>query len=193
MTEADEILAKSLTQEFLVGGELPSLIAAYEAFAKKAITAARTQCGQRETTRSFVNELGNQIRITIEGPTSTSENTLTISEAGHLREALSEAVPLAWRYRHRDWDPASPWSLCNEYPREHVGMGGRVIEPLGPFVSAATLLKLRSTAAMLYQNCLSYVGEHRTGSDALPGWLADAKKDIDAAFLAANRGISHDD
>ncbi len=39
--------------------------------------------------REFINELGNRIRITIEGPTSISENTLTGMEAGHLSEMLT--------------------------------------------------------------------------------------------------------
>ena len=42
------------------------------------------------TTREFTNELGNAIRITIEGPTSTSENILTPMEVGQLRGALNE-------------------------------------------------------------------------------------------------------
>jgi hypothetical protein len=42
--------------------------------------------------RSFVNELGNQIKITIEGPDSTSENTLTKMEAMHLCDALARAL-----------------------------------------------------------------------------------------------------
>lgn len=40
--------------------------------------------------REFTNELGNAIRITIEGPASTSENILTPMEASKLREALNE-------------------------------------------------------------------------------------------------------
>lgn len=40
------------------------------------------------TVREFTNELGNRIRITIEGPTSTSENVLTPMEASELRQAL---------------------------------------------------------------------------------------------------------
>jgi hypothetical protein len=39
--------------------------------------------------REFTNELGNRIRITIEGPTSTSENILTPLEAQELRAALA--------------------------------------------------------------------------------------------------------
>jgi hypothetical protein len=42
--------------------------------------------------RSFVNELGNQIKITIEGPDSTSENTLTKMEAMHLCHVLAQAL-----------------------------------------------------------------------------------------------------
>ena len=42
------------------------------------------------TVRTFTNELGNPIKITIEGPASTSENTLTRLEAGQLLAALSE-------------------------------------------------------------------------------------------------------
>jgi hypothetical protein len=36
------------------------------------------------------NELGNHIKITIEGPASTSENILTIDEAKALRDSLNE-------------------------------------------------------------------------------------------------------
>jgi hypothetical protein len=36
------------------------------------------------------NELGNRITITIEGPSSTSENTVTIEEAKALRDSLNE-------------------------------------------------------------------------------------------------------
>lgn len=42
--------------------------------------------------REFVNELGNRIKITIEGPLSTSENTLTHLEAVHLSDALAAAI-----------------------------------------------------------------------------------------------------
>ena len=38
--------------------------------------------------RSFINELGNLIKITIEGPSSTSENTLTLMEGERLRDML---------------------------------------------------------------------------------------------------------
>ena len=43
--------------------------------------------------RRFRNELAREIRITIEGPSSISENTLTPAEAAHLRDALVEAIP----------------------------------------------------------------------------------------------------
>jgi hypothetical protein len=42
------------------------------------------------TVREFTNELENRIRITIEGPTSTSENVLTPMEVRELRGALDE-------------------------------------------------------------------------------------------------------
>ena len=44
---------------------------------------------QGATVREFVNELGNRIRITIEGPTSISENVLTPAEVDELGTALS--------------------------------------------------------------------------------------------------------
>lgn len=44
--------------------------------------------GTPTTIREFTNELGNRIRITIEGPTSTSDNTLTTMEARELHKAL---------------------------------------------------------------------------------------------------------
>lgn len=43
-------------------------------------------------TREFTNELGNRIRITIEGPSSTSENVLTVLEAVMLRGALESVL-----------------------------------------------------------------------------------------------------
>lgn len=43
----------------------------------------------RRTGCQFTNELGNAIRITIEGPTSTSENVLTPMEVEKLRGALN--------------------------------------------------------------------------------------------------------
>lgn len=44
--------------------------------------------------REFTNELGNRIKITIEGPASTAENILTRVEAGELKAALDgHAVP----------------------------------------------------------------------------------------------------
>lgn len=51
---------------------------------------ARAEAADGEVVREFVNELGNAIRITIEGPTSTSENVLTPMEVGQLRGALNE-------------------------------------------------------------------------------------------------------
>jgi hypothetical protein len=49
---------------------------------------------QQDTVSEFTNELGNAIRITIEGPTSTSENVLTPMEVDRLRQALnSHATP----------------------------------------------------------------------------------------------------
>lgn len=42
--------------------------------------------------REFTNELGNAIRITIEGPTSTSENVLTPMEFQELRAAINTAL-----------------------------------------------------------------------------------------------------
>lgn len=44
-------------------------------------------------TRQFVNEHAREIKITIEGPNSLSENTLTEMEARHLSDALNEALP----------------------------------------------------------------------------------------------------
>lgn len=46
-------------------------------------------------TRQFVNEHAREVKITIEGPGSLSENTLTEMEARHLRDALNEALPPA--------------------------------------------------------------------------------------------------
>lgn len=50
------------------------------------------------TTREFTNELGNAIKITIEGPTSTSENVLTPMEVKELLSSLvthhSQSAPV---------------------------------------------------------------------------------------------------
>lgn len=43
----------------------------------------------RITSREFDNELGNRIRITVEGPTSTCVSDLTPGEASELRDALN--------------------------------------------------------------------------------------------------------
>lgn len=50
----------------------------------------QSQVGAHTTVRAFTNEIGNAIKITIEGPTSISENTLTRTEADELRQALVE-------------------------------------------------------------------------------------------------------
>lgn len=57
--------------------------------------AARGQvkCHKGAVVREFENEIGNRIKITIEGPTSTSENILTPMEATELRRALIAAAP----------------------------------------------------------------------------------------------------
>lgn len=61
----------------------------------------------KHTASEFTNELGNAIRITIEGPTSTSENVLTPMEAAKLRGALNEhatqaPAPVAGRFVSAD-------------------------------------------------------------------------------------------
>lgn len=56
------------------------------AAAPGAATAAREQ---EAVKREFTNELGNAIRITIEGPSSASENVLTPKETEQLRAALN--------------------------------------------------------------------------------------------------------
>lgn len=43
----------------------------------------------RPAVREFINELGNRIKITIEGPFSVSENILTPMETAELAAALS--------------------------------------------------------------------------------------------------------
>jgi hypothetical protein len=57
--------------------------------------AARGQvrCHKGAMVREFENEIGNHIKITIEGPTSTSENILTPMEVTELRRALIAAAP----------------------------------------------------------------------------------------------------
>ena len=68
---------------------------------------AASKAQPKGTVSEFTNELGNSIRITIEGPTSTSENVLTPMEAAKLRGALNEhatqapapvaGLPAGWR------------------------------------------------------------------------------------------------
>lgn len=59
---------------------------------RRAIWSAMLAAVPPAAVRQFTNELGNAIRITIEGPTSLSENTLTPMEADQLRGALNEAA-----------------------------------------------------------------------------------------------------
>lgn len=66
------------------------------------VNAAQRLAGQAQAApaieREFTNELGNRIRITIEGPTSTSENILTPREVQELTAALNgQAAPAADR------------------------------------------------------------------------------------------------
>lgn len=58
--------------------------------ALRTALASRPNVQPKHTACEFTNELGNAIRITIEGPTSTSENVLTPMEAAKLRSALNE-------------------------------------------------------------------------------------------------------
>ena len=56
---------------------------------------APSRRGERDATlRKFTIELGNRIKITIEGPSSVSENVLTQREAHELRDALIAAIPV---------------------------------------------------------------------------------------------------
>ncbi|NGO50478.1 hypothetical protein [Allomesorhizobium camelthorni] len=50
---------------------------------------------QEAVTRAFTNELGNRIKITIEGPTSTSENILTPVEYAELQAACAQPAAVA--------------------------------------------------------------------------------------------------
>jgi len=61
---------------------------------------ARTSHGQAPAVkREFTNELGNSIRITVEGPNSMHENIVTPMEAKQLREALNEHAQAAPTYK----------------------------------------------------------------------------------------------
>ncbi len=71
-----------------------------------------------KVTREFTNELGNAIRITIEGPTSTSENILTPREVSELHSALNEqqAAPDAEQPRKQCvlcWEKARVGNVCD--------------------------------------------------------------------------------
>ena len=60
-------------------------------YAQRQYEAGRTSHGQAPAVkREFTNELGNSIRITVEGPNSMHENIVTPMEAKQLREALNE-------------------------------------------------------------------------------------------------------
>jgi len=61
----------------------------------KAFLAGQQSERPAPVVREFTNELGNRIKITIEGPTSMSENILTPMEAKELQAALaaSQAEP----------------------------------------------------------------------------------------------------
>ena len=57
--------------------------------ARKYLYDRRQRLGPRSVVREFINELGNRIKITIEGPSSVSENILTPMETVELAAALS--------------------------------------------------------------------------------------------------------
>lgn len=62
----------------------------HEWHAYRAALASTPQPAAAETVeREFTNELGNHIKITIEGPTSINENTLTPMEADELFKVLA--------------------------------------------------------------------------------------------------------
>lgn len=58
-------------------------------WAQTVLKAAPAAQAASPVIREFYNELGNRIKITIEGPTSISENILTPLEVAHLRDALN--------------------------------------------------------------------------------------------------------
>lgn len=68
------------------------------------------------TVREFTNELGNSIRITIEGPTSVSENILTPMEVRELAAALNchSATPAA---------QVPAWQPIETAPKDCVFLG----------------------------------------------------------------------
>lgn len=68
----------------------------------------------RKVERSFTNELGNLIRIVVEGPVSTHENIVTPLEAGMLRESLNEFAS----------QPISTVSATQETPAHVCGLQG---------------------------------------------------------------------
>lgn len=66
--------------------------------AQRIVAALAASQPAPSTTREFTNELGNAIKITIEGPTSTSENVLTPMEVKELLSSLvthhSQSAPV---------------------------------------------------------------------------------------------------
>ena len=59
--------------------------------ARTALRQIESSAPSAAVSREFTNELGNAIRITIEGPTSVSENILTPMEFQELRAAINSA------------------------------------------------------------------------------------------------------
>lgn len=85
---------------------------------------------KRLTSREFANELGNRIRITIEGPASTCVNDLTFAEVSELKDALDS---------HLAADGTE--ALC-------IALYGRKAEP-GDYLGGANAKMLHDAAARL--------------------------------------------
>lgn len=88
------------------------------------------------TERRFTNELGNAIRITIEGPNSTSENILTPMEGEQLRQALNEHADSTEAPAVSDDKTDHEWV---EFCRPFVYMNGSHEMPNYPGICRAVL------------------------------------------------------
>jgi len=89
-----EAIARALMDAPTRNGKFSDFIHEDEALnaADAIISLTRTEATTGEVVREFTNELGNRIKITIEGPHSVSENILTPMEAKELRAALAQPV-----------------------------------------------------------------------------------------------------
>ena len=115
-------------------------------FVDLAIAALTTK-----TVSEFDNELGNRIRITIEGPTSTSENILTPMEVEELRAALNG--------HSRQWDELIEEVFNRTIPFTYKSFGRSLLSAWADAPKALTVAEI----------------------DAIPDWIRNAQPPESAA------------